>query len=73
MPIAVEDTSVQDVMDRWPKTLAVFIRYRMHCIGCAVAPYHTVAEACAEHGLDRAPVCAALSRAIAASGFGATQ
>jgi hybrid cluster-associated redox disulfide protein len=43
--------SVDDVMRRWPTTVAVFVRHRMACVGCAIAPHHTVEEASAEYGL----------------------
>lgn len=46
------DLSVKDIMDRWPQTLAVFIKHRMLCVGCAVAQFHTVDEACRAHGND---------------------
>jgi len=73
MTIHCRDISVWTIMERWPETLGVFIQYRMLCIGWAVAPFHTVSEACAEHDLDEATICAELDRVIAASGFGSAQ
>lgn len=46
------DLSVMDIMDHWPETLSVFLHYNMLCIGCSVAPFHTIEDACIEHGLD---------------------
>ncbi|WP_322100033.1 DUF1858 domain-containing protein [Geminicoccus roseus] len=34
------------------EVIPVFIRFRMHCIGCPIGHFHTVAEACALHGRD---------------------
>ena len=45
-------TLVADVMSRWPATIGVFLERRMLCVGCAIGPYHTVADACREHELD---------------------
>lgn len=42
---------VDDVMRREPATIRVFLKHGMACIGCAVGPYRTIAEASAEHGL----------------------
>ncbi len=58
------ESVVDDVMKRWPATIAVFLTNRMHCIGCPVGRMHTITEACAEHDLDRAGVLAELSMAI---------
>ncbi|TBW33775.1 DUF1858 domain-containing protein [Siculibacillus lacustris] len=57
------ESVVDDVMRRWPATIAVFLANRMHCIGCPVGRMHTIAEACAEHALDRATVLAQLAAA----------
>lgn len=48
------DMSLSEIMARWPPTIRVFIDRRMHCVGCPIAPFHTVAEAAAEHGLELA-------------------
>jgi hybrid cluster-associated redox disulfide protein len=42
---------VGDVMRREPRTIQVFLKHGMACVGCAIAPYHTIAEASAEYGL----------------------
>jgi len=55
---------VDDVMNQWPATIAVFLANKMHCIGCPVGRMHTITEACAEHDLDRGRILAELSAAI---------
>lgn len=57
------DMPVDEVMRRWPATIRVMIRHKMLCIGCAVAPFHTVSEACAEHGVPEAAFMAELEAA----------
>lgn len=47
-----EDQSVDSVMRRWPPTIRVFLAYRMLCVGCPVGPLHSLAEACALHGIE---------------------
>ncbi|HZT27706.1 MAG TPA: DUF1858 domain-containing protein [Pseudolabrys sp.] len=40
------------VMRRWPATIRVFLDFRMRCVGCPFAAFHTIDDACREHGLD---------------------
>ena len=47
------DDLVDDVMSRSPQTIGVFLAFRMRCVGCPIACFHTVDDACREHGVDR--------------------
>jgi hybrid cluster-associated redox disulfide protein len=58
------DTPVQKVMQRYPGTVPVFRRNGMHCFGCALARFHTVADAAHEYGLDAPSLLAALVAAV---------
>ena len=52
--MAVElDDLVDDVMRGAPETIRVFLEFRMGCVGCPIACFHTVDDACREHGVDR--------------------
>jgi hybrid cluster-associated redox disulfide protein len=55
-------------MQHFPATIAVFLRHRMHCVGCAVSPFHTVADAAGEYGMDGAALLRELRAASAAAG-----
>ncbi len=44
--------SVDDVMRRWHATIRVFLDHGMHCVGCPIARFHTVDDACREHEVD---------------------
>lgn len=46
------DMCMDDIMRKWPATIAVLIRHGMLCVGCPIAIYHTVTEACEEHGVN---------------------
>ena len=50
------DMMVDDVMRRWPATIRVFLDFRMGCVGCPIATFHSVDEACREHSIDRGSV-----------------
>lgn len=65
----VEPTQlVDDVMRQWPATIRVFLNHKMRCVGCPIACFHTVDDACREHGTDRAWFLADLRAAIAIAG-----
>jgi hybrid cluster-associated redox disulfide protein len=64
------DLLVDDVMRKWPVTIRVFLSYKMHCVGCPIACFHTVEEACREHGTDHVRLLADL-RAAAENAPGA--
>jgi len=59
MPISFDDL-VDDVMTRRPGTIRVFLAFRMRCVGCPIACFHNVADACQEHGVDPDAFLAAL-------------
>lgn len=64
--MTIETThSVDEVMERWPATIRVFLNHRMRCIGCPIACFHTVDDACREHKVDQAAFLAELRAAAA--------
>ena len=61
MPIEPTDL-VDKVMREQPATIRVFLAYRMLCIGCPIGCFHTVDDACREHGVECAVFLAELER-----------
>jgi hybrid cluster-associated redox disulfide protein len=53
-------TLVDDVMRDEPSTIRIFLDFKMRCVGCPIACFHTVDDACREHGVDRERFLAAL-------------
>ena len=51
-PNLTADLMVADVLARWPQTIPVFTHHRMGCVGCAMAPFETLAEVAVIYGLD---------------------
>jgi hybrid cluster-associated redox disulfide protein len=39
----------------------------MLCVGCLIAPFHTVTDACREYGLDETTFLEELQRAVGAA------
>jgi hybrid cluster-associated redox disulfide protein len=49
-----ETIPVDDLMRRWPGTIEVFLHHRLGCVGCPIRCFHTVEDACREHGVNTA-------------------
>ena len=60
------EMAVDEVMRRWPATIRVFLDFRMNCIGCPIGGFHTVEDACREHGAAPQDFLSALRAAAAA-------
>jgi len=56
---------VDVVMRRWPTTIRVFLNFKLGCVGCPIASFHSVDDACREHGIDQMSFMAALRGAVA--------
>jgi hybrid cluster-associated redox disulfide protein len=59
------DMTVDQVMKRWPASIRVFLDFRMGCVGCPIATFHSVDEASREHRIDAATFLGALQRVAA--------
>lgn len=51
------------IFDHWPQVASLFLGYGMACVGCPIAPFHSVSDACHDYGLDEATFRAALTDA----------
>ncbi len=58
------DDLVSDVMNGWPATIRVFLDFRMGCVGCPIACFHTVDVACSDHHVDRDAFLKALNELV---------
>lgn len=46
------ETAVDEIMRRWPSTIRVFLDFGMRCVGCPIAAFHSIDEACEEHDVN---------------------
>ncbi len=53
-------TFVDDLMRQHPQTIGVFLRQRLHCVGCPFGQFHTIEKAAREHGLEPTALLAEL-------------
>lgn len=58
------DLTLAQLFRARPEAARPFLDRRMGCPGCPIAPFHTVAHACAEYRLDEAAFRADLRAAI---------
>jgi hybrid cluster-associated redox disulfide protein len=45
------DEMVSALLTRHPRAARVLLNHGMHCVGCAIARFETLAEACAIYGI----------------------
>ncbi|WP_241524048.1 hypothetical protein [Oceaniglobus indicus] len=64
--LEITTLTLSEIMNRWPQTIAVFLRHRMMCVGCRFGPFHLIDDACSEYFLDRTAFCCELETAIGA-------
>jgi hybrid cluster-associated redox disulfide protein len=61
------ELTVAEIMRRWPCTIRVFLEFRLGCVGCPIACFHTLVDACEEHRVDPGSVLMAMDAALARS------
>ena len=48
----IATTTVAEALLQRPLAARILVKHHMHCIGCAIAPFETVAEACEIYGVS---------------------
>jgi len=54
-------TTVADVLRKRPLAARVLMNRRMHCLGCEIAPFETLEEACEIYGVSLRDLLAELN------------
>ncbi len=54
-------TTVAEVLLKRPLAARILVSHRMHCVGCAIAPFETLAEACEIYRVPLADLLAELN------------
>lgn len=58
------DQLVAEVMNRWPQTIPVFIKYHISCVGCSMSKFDTIADAAQNYKLALDAFLADLNRSL---------
>ena len=61
-----KDAIIADVVRAHPEAITVFLRYGLHCVGCAMAQFDTIASGARSHGVNPKYVVKDLHAHIAA-------
>ena len=51
MTITKENT-IEEVVNKYPESVMVFMKHGLHCIGCHVSAFESVEEGAMAHGID---------------------
>lgn len=62
MTIGIDDM-VDDVLRRRPAMFRIFLDHKMRCIGCPIACFHTIDDACRAHHVEPEVFLSALQTA----------
>lgn len=68
MAAALETMSMDEIMRAWPETIHVILHHHMLCVGCPLAPFQSISDACRENTVDKARFLADIRRVIDARG-----
>lgn len=47
-----KESGIADVVRKHPETITVFLRYGLHCMGCSLAQFDTIASGARSHGVN---------------------
>lgn len=47
-----KDMSIGEAVQKYPDTVAVFLRHGLMCFGCAIARFETIEQGALAHGID---------------------
>jgi hybrid cluster-associated redox disulfide protein len=59
-----EDMTIKDVLDKYPETAVVFMKYNIGCIGCIAASFERVKDISGVHGVDVKALVRDLNNAV---------
>ena len=51
-PAITKDSIIADVVHAHPEAIAVFLKYGLHCVGCSMAQFDTIASGARSHGVN---------------------
>ncbi len=54
----------KEVIDKYPKTIDVFLEEGLHCVGCPIAGQETIEQGCKVHGIDAEKLIKKLNKVI---------
>jgi len=59
-----KEQSINEVVEQYPDTIAIFRNYGMGCFGCAAARFENIEQGAAAHGIDIHALITDLNKAV---------
>jgi len=47
-----KEMKIEEILQKYPETLSVFLKHGFHCLGCAAASFENLAAGARVHGID---------------------
>jgi hybrid cluster-associated redox disulfide protein len=60
----INDMTVAEVLEKWPETVSVFQELKTACVGCAMAPFDTMADVAQIYEIEISTLMTALQQFI---------
>lgn len=60
--------TIARILEQWPETATVFLKYRLSCLGCSLNAFSTLEEGLRAHSLLAEPFLVDLRQAVEVSG-----
>ena len=58
------DSLVKEVVESHPQTISVFSKHGLNCVGCYIAPFHTITDTAREYALQMELLLSELNDAV---------
>ncbi len=47
-----KEMGFSEVLQKYPQTASIMLKYGLHCIGCHAAAFETIEQGCIAHGMN---------------------
>lgn len=62
--LPTQDMTVEEVLETWPETVAVFQALKTACVGCSMAPFDTLIDVARIYEIELDTIMKALHQAL---------
>ena len=59
-----KDTTIEEVVSKYPETMMVFMKHGLHCVGCHVSAFESIEQGAMVHGIDADALVADINKVI---------
>jgi len=57
-------SSIMEILNKYPETMPVFMKYNIHCIGCIASQFENIEQGAIAHGIDPDKIVSDLNKEI---------